>query len=29
VQVPIDRDAILTDVTICWLTRTAGSSARL
>jgi hypothetical protein len=29
VQVPIDRDAILTDVTTCWLTRTAGSSARL
>ena len=26
---PIDRDAILTDVTITWLTRTAGSSARL
>lgn len=29
VQTPVDRDAILTDVTICWLTGTAGSSARL
>jgi pimeloyl-ACP methyl ester carboxylesterase len=28
-QTPIDRDAILTNVTIYWLTRTAGSSARL
>jgi pimeloyl-ACP methyl ester carboxylesterase len=28
-QVPIDRDAILTNVTIHWLTRTAGSAARL
>jgi hypothetical protein len=28
-QAPIDRDAILTNVTICWLTATAGSSARL
>jgi pimeloyl-ACP methyl ester carboxylesterase len=28
-QTPVDPDAILTDVTICWLTRTAGSSARL
>jgi pimeloyl-ACP methyl ester carboxylesterase len=28
-QTPIDRDAILTDVTITWLTRTAGSSTRL
>lgn len=26
---PIDTDAVLTDVTITWLTRTAGSSARL
>ena len=25
----VDRDAILTNVTICWHTRTAGSSARL
>jgi hypothetical protein len=29
VQTPVDRDAILTDVTIFWLTRTAGSAARL
>lgn len=29
VQAPIEADAILTDVTITWLTRTAGSSARL
>jgi pimeloyl-ACP methyl ester carboxylesterase len=28
-QAPIDRDAILTNVTIFWLTATAGSSARL
>jgi pimeloyl-ACP methyl ester carboxylesterase len=28
-QVAIDPDAILTDVTICWHTNTAGSSARL
>ncbi len=28
-QTPIDRDAILTDVTIFWLTATAGSAARL
>lgn len=28
-QTPIDWDAILTDVTITWLTGTAGSSARL
>ncbi|KAA5833559.1 epoxide hydrolase family protein [Saccharopolyspora hirsuta] len=28
-QTPIDRDAILTDVTIFWLTGTAGSAARL
>jgi Epoxide hydrolase N terminus len=28
-QVAIDPDAILTDVTICWHTSTAGSSARL
>lgn len=28
-QAPIDRDAILTDVTIYWLTGTAGSAARL
>ena len=28
-QTPVDRDAILTNVTICWHTRTAGSSARL
>lgn len=28
-QAPIGRDAILTDVAITWLTRTAGSSARL
>ncbi|MEV0611928.1 epoxide hydrolase family protein [Nonomuraea sp. NPDC050404] len=28
-QTAIDRDAILTNVTIYWLTRTAGSSARL
>lgn len=28
-QTPVDRDAILTNVTIYWLTRTAGSSARL
>ena len=26
---PVDRDAILTDVTILWLTGTAGSAARL
>ena len=26
---PIDRDAVLTDVTIYWLTGTAGSAARL
>lgn len=29
VQAPVDRDAILTDVTIFWLTGTAGSAARL
>ena len=29
VQSPLDPDAILTDVTITWLTGTAGSSARL
>jgi pimeloyl-ACP methyl ester carboxylesterase len=28
-QAPIDPDAILTNVTILWLTRTAGSAARL
>lgn len=28
-QVPVDRDALLTDVTILWLTGTAGSAARL
>lgn len=28
-QSPVDRDAILTNVTITWLTGTAGSSARL
>ncbi|KAB2346085.1 epoxide hydrolase family protein [Actinomadura rudentiformis] len=28
-QTPIDRDVILTDVTILWLTGTAGSAARL
>ncbi|MFI7587172.1 epoxide hydrolase family protein [Spongisporangium articulatum] len=28
-QAPIDRDAILADVTTYWLTRTSGSSARL
>ncbi|MGV9677776.1 epoxide hydrolase family protein [Nocardia sp. NPDC003482] len=28
-QTPVDRDAILTDVTIYWLTGTAGSAARL
>jgi pimeloyl-ACP methyl ester carboxylesterase len=28
-QTPIDRDTILTDVTIFWLTGTAGSAARL
>jgi len=28
-QIPIDRDAILTNVTIFWLTATAGSAARL
>ncbi len=28
-QVPVDRDAILTNVIIFWLTRTAGSAARL
>ncbi|HEX4815073.1 MAG TPA: epoxide hydrolase [Nonomuraea sp.] len=28
-QTPVDRDAILTDVTTYWFTRTAGSSARL
>lgn len=28
-QDPVDRDALLTDVTIFWLTRTAGSAARL
>ncbi|WP_344926763.1 hypothetical protein [Saccharopolyspora gregorii] len=28
-QTPVDRDAILTNVTIFWLTRTAGSAARL
>jgi hypothetical protein len=28
-QDPVDRDAILTDVTILWVTRTAGSAARL
>ncbi|MER7083431.1 Pimeloyl-ACP methyl ester carboxylesterase [Saccharopolyspora kobensis] len=28
-QTPIDRDAILTNVTIFWLTGTAGSAARL
>ncbi|WP_106581185.1 epoxide hydrolase family protein [Murinocardiopsis flavida] len=29
VQTPVDRDAVLTNVTIYWLTRTAGSAARL
>ncbi|MDR8408301.1 epoxide hydrolase [Nonomuraea sp. 3-1Str] len=29
VQTPVDRDAILTNVTTFWLTRTAGSSMRL
>lgn len=29
VQAPVERDAILTDVTIFWLTCTAGSAARL
>jgi pimeloyl-ACP methyl ester carboxylesterase len=29
VQTPVDRDAILTDVSITWFTGTAGSSARL
>lgn len=28
-QTPVDRDALLTDVTIFWLTGTAGSAARL
>lgn len=28
-QAPVDRDAILTDATIFWLTNTAGSAARL
>jgi pimeloyl-ACP methyl ester carboxylesterase len=28
-QTPVDRDAILTNVTIFWLTATAGSAARL
>lgn len=28
-QTPVDRDAILTNVTIFWLTRTAGSAARI
>jgi pimeloyl-ACP methyl ester carboxylesterase len=28
-QTPVDPRAVLTDVTICWLTGTAGSSARL
>jgi pimeloyl-ACP methyl ester carboxylesterase len=28
-QTPVDRDAILTDVSITWFTGTAGSSARL
>ena len=28
-QTPVDHDAILTNVTICWHTATAGSSARL
>lgn len=28
-QAPVDRDAILTDVTIFWLTGTAGSAARM
>ncbi|MGH9061684.1 MAG: epoxide hydrolase, partial [Acidimicrobiales bacterium] len=28
-QTPVDRDAILTNVTIFWLTGTAGSAARL
>ncbi|MBM9467902.1 epoxide hydrolase family protein [Nakamurella leprariae] len=28
-QTPVDRDAILTDVTALWLTGTAGSAARL
>ncbi|NLE78480.1 MAG: hypothetical protein GX610_02690 [Rhodococcus sp.] len=28
-QTPVDRDAILTDITITWLTRTAGSAARI
>uniref|UniRef100_UPI000D68D6BA epoxide hydrolase family protein n=1 Tax=Nocardia aurea TaxID=2144174 RepID=UPI000D68D6BA len=28
-QTPVDRDALLTDVTIFWLTSTAGSAARL
>ncbi|WP_113698936.1 epoxide hydrolase family protein [Nonomuraea lactucae] len=28
-QAPVDRDALLTDVTIFWLTSTAGSAARL
>jgi pimeloyl-ACP methyl ester carboxylesterase len=29
VETPVDRDAILTDVTIYWLTRTAASAARI
>lgn len=29
VQTPVDRDAVLTNVTAYWLTRTAGSAARL
>ncbi|MEV0630034.1 epoxide hydrolase family protein [Nonomuraea wenchangensis] len=29
VQTPVDRDVLLTDVTIFWLTRTTGSAARL
>ena len=28
-QTPVDRDAVLADVTTFWLTRTAGSAARL
>ncbi|MFI6896664.1 epoxide hydrolase family protein [Streptomyces sp. NPDC050256] len=28
-QAPVDRDAILTDVAILWLTETAGSAARI
>jgi pimeloyl-ACP methyl ester carboxylesterase len=29
VQPPVDRDAVLTDVTVFWLTQTAGSAARM